>query len=452
MSFSSDKARATRQLVVATEPVDARDLHLLVYSYLLHTNCARTASAFARTCGLATGGSLTSSCAPTYLSSPFDHRGPLGAADAHADDDDDNDDDILLTAVEKGKGFMRVDDNDGDRAPHPPPPAAVELSMLSNSATSSGYSSCVSIPEAAASVAPAAHATGDKEDVAAASAAAAAAGARANDLIAHHIEYLRIRRSICDSIEAREPEVALDLLATYFRSVLIPPPCDRPALSPLPLREEFNATLLRFRLDIQHYVELIAKHKELDALQFGQRTLWRYTDIFDTWLNHSISLTSSTAGESLRQHYASMPPPESPHVSVDGGGEIVTRMELKMKRAEIMRHITNVAALVAYPDPRQSPLAYLLEQERRVELAAAVNDAILHTMRFPREPALVTLVRQLATTSAYLVGYRSSPSSRTAAAAATAAKKDTTQQQQQQQQQQPWVLDTFVNSDTDTYS
>ncbi|KAJ2551190.1 hypothetical protein GGH95_005959, partial [Coemansia sp. RSA 1836] len=101
-----------------------------------------------------------------------------------------------------------------------------------------------------------------------------------------------------------EPEVALDLLSTYFRSVLIPPPSDHLTLSPLPLRQEFNATLLRFRLDIQYYVELISKHKELEALQFGQRTLWRYTDIFDTWLNHSISLSSSTAGESLRLHYS----------------------------------------------------------------------------------------------------------------------------------------------------
>ncbi|KAJ2482766.1 hypothetical protein IWW47_005807, partial [Coemansia sp. RSA 2052] len=253
-------------------------------------------------------------------------------------------------------------------------------------------------------------------------------------------------------------------------SVLIPPPSDHLTLSPLPLRQEFNATLLRFRLDIQYYVELISKHKELEALQFGQRTLWRYTDIFDTWLNHSISLSSSTAGESLRLHYSAttttaMSPPPHPHSSaassaslseslspaVDGDddGEVVSRLELKHKRAEIMRHITNVAALVAYPDPSQSPLAYLLTQERREELAATVNAAILKTMSFPREPALVTLVRQLATTSAYLVGYRSARSS------TTITKKDEQQQSTASAsasaaavaRQQPWLLDTFVNSD-----
>ncbi|KAJ2867436.1 hypothetical protein GGH94_000825 [Coemansia aciculifera] len=431
MSFNSDEMQARQH--VTTDPVDARDLHLLVYSYLLHTNCARTASAFARTCGLATSGSLTSSSAPAYLSSPFSHSASLDTHSTEADEDQ------LSAAVRKGKGCMRMDD-DSDRTPHPP---ACELSTHSNSATNSGYSSCVSIPEALPlpprKDSAVTHATNGKE---------ASTDARANELIAHHIEYLRIRQSICASIEAREPEVALDLLSTYFRSVLIPPPSDRLALSPLPLRQEFNATLLRFRLDIQYYVELIAKHKELDALQFGQRTLWRYTDIFDTWLNHSISLSSSTAGESLRLHYSSSQPvSESPSYqqSLAGDGEVVTRVELKQKRAEIMRHITNVAALVAYPDPRQSPLAYLLTQERREELAAAVNAAILQTMQFPREPALVALVRQLATTSAYLVGYRSSSSSRSAA-----VKKDTLQQQQQQQQQ-PWVLDAFVNSDADTF-
>ncbi|KAJ2115403.1 hypothetical protein IW146_002343 [Coemansia sp. RSA 922] len=424
MSSNSDEIQARQH--VTTDPVDARDLHLLVYSYLLHTNCARTASAFARTCGLATSGSLTSSSAPTYLSSPFSHSASVDTPSA--------DEEQLSSALKKGKGCMHMDD---DRAPQPP---ACDLSTHSNSGANSGYSSCVSIPEAFPLLPPrkdsaaVTHATDGK---------VASTDARANELIAHHIEYLRIRQSICASIEAREPEVALDLLSTYFRSVLIPPPSDRLELSPLPLRQEFNATLLRFRLDIQYYVELIAKHKELDALQFGQRTLWRYTDIFDTWLNHSISLSSSTAGESLRLHYSSSQPvSESPsYQSVAGDGEVVTRVELKQKRAEIMRHITNVAALVAYPDPRQSPLADLLSQERREELAAAVNAAILQTMQFPREPALVTLVRQLATTSAYLVGYRSSSSR------SSAVKKDTPQQQHQ-----PWVLDTFVNSDADTFA
>ncbi|KAJ2645136.1 hypothetical protein GGF44_000113 [Coemansia sp. RSA 1694] len=424
------------------QSVNARDLHLLVYSYLLHTNCARTASAFARTCGLATSGSLTSPTAPAYLSEPFSSSTTTAIATTAPSEQ---------TKKSKGKASANDDDNNNE----------------SNSAAASRYSSCVSIAEAHATTAAATTTTtttmmtaGDDD-----------ADARASGLIAHHIEYLRIRQSICASIEAREPEVALDLLSTYFRSVLIPPPSDHLTLSPLPLRQEFNATLLRFRLDIQYYVELISKHKELEALQFGQRTLWRYTDIFDTWLNHSISLSSSTAGESLRLHYsattattAMSPPPLHPHsssaslseslspvVAADGDddGEVVSRLELKHKRAEIMRHITNVAALVAYPDPSQSPLAYLLTQERREELAATVNAAILKTMSFPREPALVTLVRQLATTSAYLVGYRSARSS------TTITKKDEQQQSTASAsasaaavaRQQPWLLDTFVNSD-----
>ncbi|KAJ2796414.1 hypothetical protein H4S07_006231, partial [Coemansia furcata] len=416
MSSNTDEVQAARQHVAATDPVDARDLHLLVYSYLLHTNCARTASAFARTSGLATSGSLTSASAPAYLSSPFSHSVP----DAHPDDL------FSAAAAKKGKGCVRMDDDD-IIAPSPPP--AVDLSEHSNSATNSGYSSCVSIPEAVAAAATLPPPL-PRRAAAVTHATDVASALRARELIEHHIEYLRIRQSICASIEAREPQVALDLLSTYFRSVLIPPPSEHPTMNPRPLRREFDATLLRFRLDIQHYVELIATHKELDALQFGQRTLWRYTDIFDAWLNNTITLPSSTAGESLRRHYLAQPP-EQPPLSQEPADddEVVSRVELKQKRAEIMRHITNVAALVAYPDPTQSPLAYLLAQERREELAAAVNAAILQSMSFPREPALVALVRQLATTSAYLVGYRSSSSSRTAAA----VKKDT-----QQQQQQPW--------------
>ncbi|KAJ2449127.1 hypothetical protein GGF42_004872 [Coemansia sp. RSA 2424] len=423
------------------QSVNARDLHLLVYSYLLHTNCARTASAFARTCGLATSGSLTSPTAPAYLSEPFNSSTTAATATTAT---------APSEQTKKSKGKACADDDDDDES--------------NSAASASRYSSCVSIAEA--------HATTTATTAAAAATTMTAgdddADARASGLIAHHIEYLRIRQSICASIEAREPEVALDLLSTYFRSVLIPPPSDHLTLSPLPLRQEFNATLLRFRLDIQYYVELISKHKELEALQFGQRTLWRYTDIFDTWLNHSISLSSSTAGESLRLHYSAttttaMSPPPHPHSSAassaslseslspvvadgDDDGDVVSRLELKHKRAEIMRHITNVAALVAYPDPSQSPLAYLLTQERREELAATVNAAILKTMSFPREPALVTLVRQLATTSAYLVGYRSARSS------TTITKKDEQQQQSTASasaavRQQPWLLDTFVNSD-----
>ncbi|KAJ2743768.1 hypothetical protein GGI20_003491 [Coemansia sp. BCRC 34301] len=384
--------------------VDARDLHLLVYSYLLHTNCARTASAFARTCGLATSGSLTSDTAPAYLSKPFKSERQSNSDTKPKEEEEEEEEE--KTKKKNGKGCT-----EGIPPPPPTPPAP----------------DCNS---------------NDSSD------------ARANELIAHHIEYLRIRQSICASIEAREPEVALDLLSTYFRSVLIPPPSSDTLaqMSALPSRQEFDATLLRFRLDIQCYVELIAKHLELDALQFGQRTLWRYTDIFDTWLNHSISLSSNNAGESLRLHYSSSssesPPPPPSSAVPDPGNEVVSRLELKHKRAEIMRHITNVAALVAYTDPAQSPLAYLLTQERREELAAAVNAAILRSMSFPHEPTLVTLVRQLTTTNAYLVGYRSP---RNSSSSSAATKKDDQSNAATTgaggARHQPWLLDTFVNSD-----
>ncbi|KAJ1950984.1 hypothetical protein FBU59_000422 [Linderina macrospora] len=316
---------------------DASGLHLLVYSYLLHNNCGRTAKAFARTCGLATSGRLTSPSAPEHLSQLFNVTG-----------------EEVEVSEEPAKGKRK--------------------------------DSGVAKEEAA-----------DETE-------------RANELIDNHIEYLHIRKS--------EPEVALDLLSQYFRTVLIPAPSDHLPVLNLPLRREFNATLLRFRLDTQYYVELVSNQQELDALKFGQRTLWRYPEIFDMWLANTLIFASSG--------YPS------------GPDQVVPRDELKQKKNEIIDHITNVAALVAYPDPSKSSLAFLLSQSRRKELAADVNTAILQSMRFPKEPAMVTIVRQLATTSAYLVGGRASMQSSSNANGNS------------DEGRKPWRLGAFVNSEADS--
>ncbi|KAJ2258037.1 hypothetical protein GGH19_005311 [Coemansia sp. RSA 1807] len=357
---------AKDELSRLAKPVDSSSLHMLVYSYLLHNNCGRTAQAFARTCGLATLGRLASCEAPQYLSSVFNHT----------------DNTSIDTQKTKGKEPVRTP-------------------KLDTNGTQKELRKDV-------------RCSADTTKV-----------ERANELIDHHIEYLRIRQSICSSIEAGEPQVATDLLSSYFRPVLIPLVSLERPINSLPIRREFNATLLRFRLDTQYYVELVMNHQELDALQFGQRTLWRYPTIFEAWLEHSLGFAQSPTQTDVE--------PVDVGANANEDDEIVPREELKLKRAEIMQHITDVAALVAYPDPRKSTLAYLLAQERRSELAAAVNSAILRSMRFPEEPALVTLVRQLATTSAYLVGYRSS---------ARTAPID-----ERPQTRVPWVLDTFVNSD-----
>ncbi|KAJ2716118.1 hypothetical protein H4R19_000821 [Coemansia spiralis] len=379
-------------------PVDSSTLHMLVYSYLLHTNCGRTAKAFARTSGLATSGRLQSSDAPPYLSTVAGAGGEDTGADAAQPP----------TAKGKEKPLH------GAARPGAKTPSVVRAARVSHD----GFADPAALDARGAE--------------------------RAGELIDHHIEYLRIRTSICSSIEAGEPAVATDLLSTYFRAVLIPPPSsETPAVSSLPFRREFEATLLRFRLDTQHYVELIANHQELDALQFGQRTLWRYPEIFEAWLEHSLGFSAPT---SRRDSAASPREPPKAGAAANGTASaadaIVPREELKMKRAEIMQHITDVAALVAYPDPRKSSLAHLLSPTRRSELAAAVNDAILASMRFPREPALVSLVRQLATTSAYLVGYRSS------------ARSPPSPADDRPRPRTPWVLDTFVNSESvaDTFA
>ncbi|PIA18570.1 hypothetical protein COEREDRAFT_79610 [Coemansia reversa NRRL 1564] len=500
MSGLGDEAQQLR--TGSSKPVDPSTLHMLVYSYMLHNNCGRSAKAFARTCGLATSGRLASNNAPEYLSTMF-----------NVIDEDISVDTASAQNMSTTKGKEKSSSEQATSLPRKQ--MTVDTSQKSEFRKSVGSAmdvdltqqlvndACDTMAESCSTDSFASmecptrkdsgmtdNACGDSiskthDDFSTATCATpssavacqSAEAERANELIDHHIEYLRIRQSICSSIEAGEPEVALDLLSTYFRAVLIPPPSsDKLAVSSLPLRREFNATLLRFRLDTQYYVELIANHQELDALQFGQRALWRYPEIFNTWLEQSLGFVSSnhkmhqqqrqqnsylresatltqakllaTEASNSKSNSCSDTQRTSAHMAqattdINFSDDIVPREELKQKRAEVMQHITEVAALVAYTDPHKSTLAYLLSQDRRQELAAAVNTAILASMRFPQEPALITLVRQLATTSAYLVGYRSSSSS--SHASSTQSSED-----RLQGRQQPWGLDTFVNSDTVT--
>ncbi|KAJ1742822.1 hypothetical protein LPJ78_001753 [Coemansia sp. RSA 989] len=389
---------------IPAKPVDSSSLHMLVYSYLLHNNCGRTAQAFARTCGLASSGRLASAEAPTYLSSIF-----------NAIDEDISVDALPNPTPGKGKAALagKAIDTNGHSAKEPNR-QSTETSLRKDSGADGLLERDVC-------------SDGQSETE------------RANELIDHHIEYLRIRQSICTSIEAGEPEVASDLLSTYFRPVLLPATSSvMPAVNSLPSRREFNALLLRLRLDTQYYVELIANHQELDALEFGQRTLWKYPDFFDSWLEHSLGFSSHTslANQPFSRSFDSpcCSDMNSLTASDQDNDEIVSREELKMKRAEIVQHITNVGALAAYPNPRKSSLAYLLSQDRRRELAEAVNAAILRCMKFPKEPSLVFLVRQLATASNFLAAQRSSASKLPSDA------------------QSPWSLHSFVNSDSVSHS
>ncbi|KAJ2379628.1 hypothetical protein IW150_000017 [Coemansia sp. RSA 2607] len=407
----------------AAEAVDASKLHLLVYSFLLQNNCGRTAQAFARTSGLATSGRLVAEDTPAYLSTSFSYQ------DAEAKQQQKQQ---RQSAPDTGSSVSR---------------GKVKASVASSSSTTSSSSSSLLAIGTRKDSAMAAADKFTQESIDASAQqesqsqsqqqqlneSGVSEADRANKIIDHHIEYLRIRQSICLSIKSGEPKVALDLLSTYFRTVLIPPPSECLPESSLPTRSEFNATILRFRLDTQYYVELVANGQLLDALKFGQSVIWRYPDIFDTWLSSSLIQQTQPRGDQQSAVY-------------------VSREELKLKRAEIMQHITNVAALVSYTDPRKSILAYLLDQERRNELATTVNDAILESMHFPKEPALVTLVRQLATTSAYLVGYRSSSNGRAGGVSSgngTSTTRDSsTAGADSAMRQQPWGLDTFVNSDS----
>ncbi|KAJ2762293.1 hypothetical protein IWQ57_005834, partial [Coemansia nantahalensis] len=131
-------------------PVDSSSLHMLVYSYLLHTNCGRTAQAFARTSGLATSGRLQSSDAPPYLS-----------AVASAVDEDVGAD-AAQPPPAKAKGVEKTPPLHGAARPGARTPGVV-----SGPAPRDGFADPAVLDARGAE--------------------------RASELIDHHIEYLRIR-------------------------------------------------------------------------------------------------------------------------------------------------------------------------------------------------------------------------------------------------------------------
>eukprot|EP00051_Salpingoeca_urceolata_P001624 m.42554 g.42554 ORF g.42554 m.42554 type:complete len:413 (+) comp11555_c0_seq3:227-1465(+) len=59
--------------------------------------------------------------------------------------------------------------------------------------------------------------------------------------------------------------------------------------------------------------------------------------------------------------------------------------------------LQEIFSLLAYPDPRVGPMAFVLDPARREPLAVALNSAILGSLGLPSEPPLENIVRQSAT-------------------------------------------------------
>ena len=192
------------------------------------------------------------------------------------------------------------------------------------------------------------------------------------------------------------------------------------ALPPLPCRRLLSATMLRFRLDSQHFIELIKRGDIIKALEFSQSDLQQYPKILRSWIENTRALDRREGGDynengvvdsPLYTFATSHPPrptaslliptyklstpmassmPKAVFRDHDGSDsesdwEPVSCEELKEALSDAQTHMTNAAALVAYPQPTQCPINFLLDDEFREQLAEDVNTAILTSMEFPPE-------------------------------------------------------------------
>lgn len=76
----------------------------------------------------------------------------------------------------------------------------------------------------------------------------------------------------------------------------------------------------------------------------------------------------------------------------------------RLNRDRYQRALTDVAGLLAYADPRTSPVAFYLDQSQRDMLALEINSFIMSRSGNARRPCLEDVVRQCAVVHDLLSG------------------------------------------------
>jgi hypothetical protein len=141
--------------------------------------------------------------------------------------------------------------------------------------------------------------------------------------------------------------------------------------------EILNISNVSFFLHTQHYVELIRNMQQTEALIYAKK----YLNPFSEGNYDGDSGVASNRNDS------------------NGFNSIINGAANNHYNNEELR---NILALIAYGDPFNGPLSYILDLKRRSEVAKCVNAAIIFVQADIQNPPLETLVKQLSVVKDYI--------------------------------------------------
>ncbi|KAK7520457.1 ran-binding protein [Phyllosticta citriasiana] len=224
-------------------------------------------------------------------------------------------------------------------------------------------------------------------------------------------------------IKDLEPEEDIDAINRQkIRAAILDGDIDKAlkltnAYYPMVLRENEN---IYFRLRCRKFIEMIRRCTDVQNSSInpsygkpsttsnGHTTNSAYDDVFDNSMEIDDRATmdgsnSAAAGNTTSNNGTAenMDTSDSDGVRVENllGEMIQYGQELKGEfssdpRREVKRELENTFALMAYSDPRQSPLAYMLDENGRTPVAEELNSAILVSLGKSSSAALEQLVKQ----------------------------------------------------------
>ncbi|KAK8245952.1 ran-binding protein [Phyllosticta capitalensis] len=185
------------------------------------------------------------------------------------------------------------------------------------------------------------------------------------------------------------------------------------AYYPMVLRENEN---IYFRLRCRKFIEMIRRCTDVQNPSTqsygkpptGSNGHTAYDDVFDNSMeidDHATMDGSNTAPAATAT--TNNRTADTMDTSDSDGGKVENLLgemlqygqELKSEfssdpRREVKRELENTFALMAYSDPRQSPLAHMLDENGRTPVAEELNSAILVSLGKSSSAALEQLVKQ----------------------------------------------------------
>lgn len=162
-----------------------------------------------------------------------------------------------------------------------------------------------------------------------------------------------------------------------------------------------------FKLRCRKFIEMIRKCQELqnpsnkmgsknNASSNGFSNSAVYDDVFDGQMELDESNNANNAGNGENMDTTGS---DTLRLNELLGQTLTYGQELKGEfsgdlRPEVKRALEDTFALMAYSDPRQSPLAYMLDPNERTPVAEELNSAILVSLGKSSSAALERLVQQ----------------------------------------------------------